>query len=313
MGAWERAAKWVRRRPAVAALLASLVLVIVAGAAFGTWQLRSHLIEKERKEQALLGEVQEKDAKEKALNQVVQEKDAKEKALNQVVQEKDAKEKALNQVVQEKDDKLAVQKELIAKEQAAAAEKMKRELAEKDAKAKADAAGRAEDVAEDLRYFDRIALTNREWGAGHAAESNQLLDLCLPEDGKRDRRGWEWYLLKRRSLTTPESLSGYVGPLTCIAAGHDGKLATGGYNGFVKLWIVKDGEHKLTPITFCAAPRPGHGSGVQPGSPRPMGRLDQHAGLPATGRGAGPAHGPDRHPHAPASPLSGRPRGGLPS
>jgi WD40 repeat protein len=46
-------------------------------------------------------------------------------------------------------------------------------------------------------YYSHIALAEREWEANNVAQAEYLLDRCLPPEGRPDRRGWEWYYLKR--------------------------------------------------------------------------------------------------------------------
>ena len=49
---WERAAKWVRRRPTVSALIALVVLTGTAGFGFSTWQWREAVAERDQKAEA---------------------------------------------------------------------------------------------------------------------------------------------------------------------------------------------------------------------------------------------------------------------
>jgi WD40 repeat protein/tRNA A-37 threonylcarbamoyl transferase component Bud32 len=56
---------------------------------------------------------------------------------------------------------------------------------------------RQRDQVEQALYYSRIALAEREWLANSVARAEDLLDRCLPTPGLPDRRGFEWYYLKR--------------------------------------------------------------------------------------------------------------------
>ncbi len=71
------------------------------------------------------------------------------------------------------------------------------ERAEKVATRTAAAEAVARGKAEATLYFSRIALAERKWLANDVARAEALLDLCRPEEGRPDLRGWEWHYLKR--------------------------------------------------------------------------------------------------------------------
>jgi len=56
---------------------------------------------------------------------------------------------------------------------------------------------RQRDHAESALYYSRIALAEREWLANNVARADSLLDRCRPVGQVPDRRGFEWYYLKR--------------------------------------------------------------------------------------------------------------------
>jgi len=85
---WERAAKWVRRKPAVAALVAvsCLALLTVSGSSLA---FAFHLDEARQEAE------KDRDDKEEARKQAVKERDEKDKARKQAENERDAKDRAL--------------------------------------------------------------------------------------------------------------------------------------------------------------------------------------------------------------------------
>ncbi len=121
---------------------------------------------------------------------------------------------------------------------------------------------RQRDQAELALYYSRIALAEREWLANNVARADSLLDRCRPVGEAPDRRGFEWYYLKR--LCRSELLT--------ISA-HPGLHVRG-------VLFTPDGQHLLT-----AAGRPDYARlGVEQGglarwttSGRSLGSLD---GLP---------------------------------
>jgi len=89
--AWERAAKWARRRPAIAALSAAIVLLAVLGFALVTWQWRQ--AEAARADAA--GKARsESAARQKAEQATLAEAEARRKAVEAASSEADAKRKA---------------------------------------------------------------------------------------------------------------------------------------------------------------------------------------------------------------------------
>jgi WD40 repeat protein/serine/threonine protein kinase len=88
-------------------------------------------------------------------------------------------------------------------------------------------------------YFQRIALTEREWAGNNLSRMEEQLNAC-----PADLRGWEWRYLKRLRYGALSPLSHETG-VSCVAFSPDGQcLATGAKDGFVRLWQVKNGQQR---------------------------------------------------------------------
>jgi WD40 repeat protein/serine/threonine protein kinase len=93
---------------------------------------------------------------------------------------------------------------------------------------RSEAAARQEEAEQRERaelhlYYSRIALAEREWDANNVARAEDLLDQCLPAEGRPDRRGWEWYYLKRLCHSDLATVQAHRAPLSGLAFSPDGK------------------------------------------------------------------------------------------
>jgi WD40 repeat protein len=72
-------------------------------------------------------------------------------------------------------------------------------------------------------------------------ESRAVLRKYLPQDGKKDLRGWEWrYAWEQCRSDELFSLNGHSNIVTCLALSRTGDLiASGSYDNTVKLWDLK--------------------------------------------------------------------------
>src|SRR5262249_10833640 len=64
----------------------------------------------------------------------------------------------------------------------------------------------------------------REWQGNDAARAERLLDQCLPEEGRPDRRSWEWYYLKRLAHSDLATCLAHQNPVFSLSFSRDGKL-----------------------------------------------------------------------------------------
>jgi WD40 repeat protein/serine/threonine protein kinase len=71
------------------------------------------------------------------------------------------------------------------------------EFNSKAAKEARDEEARQRDRAEDSLYAARLALIDNALRAEDSGLAGQILDKCLPQPEKRDRRGWEWHYLNQ--------------------------------------------------------------------------------------------------------------------
>jgi WD40 repeat protein len=78
---------------------------------------------------------------------------------------------------------------------------------------------------------------NEAWEAGDLAHLAELLDRHRPADGEADRRGFEWYWLKRCLGVRVGTLKAHDGGLLCAAVSPDDRfLVTADRKGVVKVW-----------------------------------------------------------------------------
>jgi WD40 repeat protein/Tfp pilus assembly protein PilF/tRNA A-37 threonylcarbamoyl transferase component Bud32 len=211
VSAWEKAANWARRRPAVAALSGAIVGITVLAFALATWQWLAAVRAGQVAENA------RQDAAEKAAAEAeAHREEAAARAF--AVAEKQKAETA--QGIAEAEQKKA--------EQARSAEAGERRRAELSA------------------YYLRIALAYREWLANNIARAEETLDQCPPE-----YRGWEWSYLKRLCRPELLSLPGRATAVAfspdssrLVTAGTreemvDGKRVT---RNEVKVWNATTGK-----------------------------------------------------------------------
>ena len=90
------------------------------------------------------------------------------------------------------------------------------------------------ELAELHLYYSRVALAEREWHANNVARAEYLLDLCVPADGSPDRRGWEWYYLKRLCHADLMTIRAHRFQITGLTFSPNGKYlaSTAGDRGY---------------------------------------------------------------------------------
>jgi WD40 repeat protein len=91
---------------------------------------------------------------------------------------------------------------------------------------------------EQLNYFNRFVLAEREWAANHVGRTRQLLDQCPPA-----LRGWEWRYLSRLCNTELMSLPGHSDVIWSLTYSPDGRrIASASYDHTVKVWDAATGQ-----------------------------------------------------------------------
>jgi DNA-binding beta-propeller fold protein YncE len=214
VGPSERAVKWVRRNPAVSALMAAVAFVLVAGAAVATG-FGLHAAEQARLATLARGE---------AL-------DEKRKADDRAEGERQAREAA------EEAERKATERERDAN------------TARLEAKAEAENARKAEAEAnkqltraETARYAITMDLALRAWEQKDLARMRDLMDGT-----NWSVRGWEYDHLRDLERRTAMSLKGHTHGVTSVAWSPDGKrVATASWDHTASVWDAATGQETLT-------------------------------------------------------------------
>jgi len=213
VGPLGKAWRWSRRNPVVAGLVAALLLVLVAGFAGVAWKWLEAEYEKDQKErQRQLAERAGLLAHQKAAD----EEREKNRALKA-------------EIAAEERRKEALKAQEVAQQKAKAEEQARREL-------------------EANAYLDRISLADREWHSGNVEQANLLLSQCVPADGQRDHRAWEYDFQQRRNANVGGLTLRFTSPVRCATVSSRGLLATGTVSGEVAFWVLKKEGEPLQPV-----------------------------------------------------------------
>ena len=88
-----------------------------------------------------------------------------------------------------------------------------------------------------------MRLAEQDWEAGQVARLHETLDAHLPEPGKSDFRGWEWYYFLSQCHQDLLTLYGHTGPVHGVTWSPDGaRVASCSQDGTVKIWNAITGE-----------------------------------------------------------------------
>ncbi len=99
------------------------------------------------------------------------------------------------------------------------AEREAKEQQRRDAEEARDAARRETERAATTLYYSQLARVRLEWQANNVTDARRVLDLC-----DRERRGWEWQLLRSICHSELLTLEGNTGWICGVAYSPDGKV-----------------------------------------------------------------------------------------
>lgn len=159
------------------------------------------------------------------------------------------------QAYEEKNQQLAVTEraEQLAKQQEAAAKRQEelaneqRKLAEEQhrlADAQKEEAVHQRDAAEHGRYISDMRLAEHDRAAGQTERLFRLLNAQVPEPGRPDFRGWEWWYLFSERHSERFSFPFQIRPIAWSADGM--YLATYESIGLVNIWDITNGVRKTS-------------------------------------------------------------------
>jgi eukaryotic-like serine/threonine-protein kinase len=234
---WERAWKWARRRPAVAALLATLVLVLTGSfiGLFGLWRSAE-----DSRQHAESARKDAETAQAAAEAQKIAAVNARNEALANAKREAEAK--ALAQKNYERSVQILYATHMSLAQKALADGQIRR------ARELLDDLAKRSDGGQDLRgfewhYLERLCRADRLVTQGHA---NLVTDVVFSPDATKiataslDQKVKIWEVASGRVLQT---LGGHRRPVRCVVFSDDATLvATGSADGTVKIWKVASGE-----------------------------------------------------------------------
>jgi WD40 repeat protein/serine/threonine protein kinase len=142
----------------------------------------------------------------------------------------------------ERAEALARKQELLAKGQERLAREQ-RNLAE----AQREEAVKQRDISERNLYIARMRLAQRDWEQGQVGRLREMLDAHIPQRGRADLRGWEWYYYLSLCDSTVTTIRGHKDPVGSVVwSPEGGHLATASADGTVKIWDAATGKEVRT-------------------------------------------------------------------
>jgi WD40 repeat protein len=219
----ERAAKWCRRQPVLAAALGSVTvaafgLLVLGGFLWQNAEARAQAVQSLNQAQIQLAQIDVK-------RQKAEEKKTQAEQLADKQRQRADAQKLLA-------DKIAAEVQQLEKQALEAAKKL----------ADAQAEARRTTYAADMQ------LAQAAWQTENVVAAGDLLNRYRKPDGKEDVRGLEWHYLHRqlhaarlswRDSTDPKAFAALV----ALAISPDGKtIVTAPVSGKTKLWNLADGK-----------------------------------------------------------------------
>jgi WD40 repeat protein len=110
--------------------------------------------------------------------------------------------------------------------------------------------GKERDRAEAHTYTTQVASGYSAWQAGNTSQAQTILDAC-----RWDLRGWEHRFLATLIQGKQRTLVGHVKPVAALAYSRNGQwLASGGYDGTVRIWDSRTGQQLLQVAVYGEEP-----------------------------------------------------------
>jgi eukaryotic-like serine/threonine-protein kinase len=114
--------------------------------------------------------------------------------------------------------------------------------------AQKDDADRQRDVSEQNLYVAHMRLAQRDWEQSQISRLHDMLDSHIPESGRPDLRGWEWYYYLSLCHTDTLIFRGHNALVGAVAWSPDGtRLASADGTGRIQMWDPATGQSVLPP------------------------------------------------------------------
>jgi hypothetical protein len=149
----------------------------------------------------------------------------------------------------EKAEQFAREQEGIAKQQEATAQKQATLAREQQrlAQEQKEEAVRQREISDSNLYVAHMRLAQHDWQLGQISRLHEMLDSHIPQPGRPDLRGWEWYYYLSLCHREVMTLFGNSSGVTSAAWSPDGtRLALACSDGEVRIWNVATRQRILT-------------------------------------------------------------------